>query len=483
MENETYDLAVIGAGTAGLPCAIEAAGAGARVLVVEKAGCIGGTLHISGGHLSAAGTRRQVAHGIADSADDHFDDVIRISRGTANEALVRRAVDLAASTVDWLEENGFEFATDCPRIVYGHEPYRVARTYYGVDEARSILAVLAPLFERAVNQGSVDLRLDSKATRLLVERGAVVGLAYERDGREEVAHARSTVLTSGGFAASTELFEALHRRPLVSAARETSTGDAIGLVRPLDGSVVGGDLYLPTFGGLPSPEGPALAQWHDRPLLVAAERPPWEIYVGRDGRRFVAEDDLSVHRKEEALSSLHDLTFFTVFDDRAVSESEDIVVGWSSEDVRAAAETRTGVFAASTLQELARSAGIDPVALEASVEAYNHSVDTGVDPEFGRECFPARIETAPFYAMQNHGITLISFAGLRVDSDLRVMTGSGVIPGLYAAGEVLGAGATCGRSFCGGMLLTPALSFGRWLGRRLAKPGGEGARLAGGEAR
>jgi fumarate reductase flavoprotein subunit len=41
------------------------------------------------------------------------------------------------------------------------------------------------------------------------------------------------------------------------------------------------------------------------------------------------------------------------------------------------------------------------------------------------------------------------------------------IPNLYAAGEVLGSGATLGNAFVPGMMLTPALSLGRWLGLTL----------------
>jgi fumarate reductase flavoprotein subunit len=40
---------------------------------------------------------------------------------------------------------------------------------------------------------------------------------------------------------------------------------------------------------------------------------------------------------------------------------------------------------------------------------------------------------------------------------------------LYAAGEALGTSATSGNAFCGGMLATPALGFGRILGRELAR--------------
>lgn len=52
---------------------------------------------------------------------------------------------------------------------------------------------------------------------------------------------------------------------------------------------------------------------------------------------------------------------------------------------------------------------------------------------------------------------------------LRVRREDGTtIDGLFAAGEILGAGATCGNSFCGGMVMGPALIFGKLLGERLA---------------
>ena len=59
-----WDVLIVGAGNAGLPCAIEAASLGLRTLLVEKDVRIGGCLHTSGGHLSAAGARRQQLAGI-----------------------------------------------------------------------------------------------------------------------------------------------------------------------------------------------------------------------------------------------------------------------------------------------------------------------------------------------------------------------------------------------------------------------------------
>lgn len=43
---EHWDIAIIGGGTAGLPAAITAARGGARVILVEAAEELGGTLHL-----------------------------------------------------------------------------------------------------------------------------------------------------------------------------------------------------------------------------------------------------------------------------------------------------------------------------------------------------------------------------------------------------------------------------------------------------
>ena len=115
-------------------------------------------------------------------------------------------------------------------------------------------------------------------------------------------------------------------------------------------------------------------------------------------------------------------------------------------------------------------AGIDAAGLIDTVDAYNEAVESGHDPAHGRTYLPAPIAAAPFYAVRNHAITLVTFQGLDVDASFAVRDESGdPIPGLYAVGEVIGAGATCGNSFCSGMLVTPALTFGRLLGADLGR--------------
>jgi predicted oxidoreductase len=93
---------------------------------------------------------------------------------------------------------------------------------------------------------------------------------------------------------------------------------------------------------------------------------------------------------------------------------------------------------------------------------------SGCDP-LGREHLANLISTAPYFAVLVQACSVISFGGLVVDEQLRVLDGSGrPVAGLYAAGEIIGAAATSGNAFAGGMTVTPALSLGRILGRRLA---------------
>jgi succinate dehydrogenase/fumarate reductase flavoprotein subunit len=405
-----------------------------------------------------------------DSVDEHLADIHRISRGTARADLVRRAVEHAPAVVDWLAAHGFEFDPSTPRIVYGHEPYSVPRTHIGRDGGMSILAALAPLLEEALRTRTLELWTSTAVTGLTVgATGAVTGVEVWGSHGEQRIAAGAVVLATGGFAADADVFEDVEGVPLVSAAHPTATGDGLLLARSVGAAVAGRGTYLPTFGGLPHPTTPGRAQWSDRVVVASLERPPWEVYVDRRGRRFVAEDEPSIDEKERALSRLPDLTFWMVLDDRGRRESVP-VVGWSPQDVDERAGRRRGVHRADTLADLAELAGIDADGLLREVTDYNDALRRGDGDRLGRVFRPAPVQEPPFYALENHGISLISFAGVDVDVDLRVRHEDGsVVPGLFAVGEVLGAGATCGNSFCSGMLVTPALALGCWLGRRLAE--------------
>lgn len=472
MTTHDYDLLIIGAGTAGLACAIEAMPRGLRILVVEQSDRIGGTLHVSSAQMSAAGTKLQRSRGIDDSPDRHYEDIVRITRGTADLALVRKAVDLAPNTIDWLCDNGFAMAPECPAILHLHEAYRTPRTYWGVDGGRSVLAVLTRLFEAARAQSSLELRFRTTLESLVQdERGNVVGARLRSDAlavATMVVTARAVVLTTGGYAGNAETFARLHDgAPLCTVAPETATGHGIDCTLAIGATVRNASYWQPMLGAIEDPPGSGRAVWADVPLMTPQQRAPWEIYVDANGQRFVREDEPSVDIRERALAKTPGMRCWIVFDQRIADQAPPLFPQWTRERFVAMFESHPAFVRAPDPDALARRIGANASDLRATITAYNQGVDSGRDP-LGRMHQPLPIASAPFYAIACRGFAIRTSAGIRVDDQLRVLKGDGApIDGLYAAGEILGGGALSGNTYVGGMSVTPALGFGRWLGRTL----------------
>ncbi|MFD4668753.1 FAD-dependent oxidoreductase [Lentzea sp. NPDC058450] len=466
------DLLVVGAGTAGLPAAIEAARAGLKVTVVEQSDQAGGTLWRSWAQMSAGGTRLQRTKGIHDTPELHFDDVMRISKGTADPVLVRLAVEHAPATIDWLMSAGFDMHPDAPAILYFHEPYSLPRTYWGRNGGRSVLEVLLPRFERWCADGAITFLPGTTMTALHQDGpGRVRGAAVTGpDGVVTDIEATTVLLTSGGYSGNAELFPKLtNGAPLAGPGAPTSTGGGLLAALELGARVRGEDLFLPTYGGvLLRDSGSKTVPLDDYPALTPQSRAPWEIHVNVRGERFVAEDAESVDVRENALLDQPDLTFWVIYDQAVRDQAPALLPTWPARELDEAFAGHPSFAKADTLAGLAEATGIDAEGLAATVKEYNAAVAEGQD-RLGRTHLPLPLERGPFYAVRNHGTTLKSPAGLAVDGDLRVLGPDGPFQNLFAAGEVLGGSALSGKSFVSGMSVTPALSFGRLLGERAAQ--------------
>ena len=468
LADTVYDLVIVGAGTAGLPAAIFAAQRGAKVILLEAAGQIGGTLHLSTGQMSAAGTRLQRAKGIKDTPDMHYDDVMRISRGTADPVLTRLAVDAAAETFDWLMDRGFAPLDEHPILGLGHEPYSERRYYWGAEGGRTILATLRRDFDPLVTSGKVDLLLQTPVTALLTnDAGAIEGVRIQSADRERIVRGRHVLLTCGGYASNTEMFERLSGyRDYADTAYPYSMGAGLELGISVGGFLRGRENYLCNFGSILTDSG-FPGKFLGRFTVVPQRRQPWEVFVNAYGERFIREDEPSFDKREHALLKQPDIRYWIVFDEQIFATAPPGVGGWSREQMREAFGVHSWFQKADSLQALAEASGIDPQGLARTIEAYNAGVSSGTDP-WGREHKPLPILKPPFYAIRHQGHSTTSTVGLAVDGALRVIRPGGQpITNLYAAGELLGAGQTQGKSFVGGMMITPALSFGRLLGQTL----------------
>jgi fumarate reductase flavoprotein subunit len=446
--NDGYDLIIVGGGNAGLAAAAAAGGHGLRTLILEKTDELGGQLHWSSGHFSAAGTRRQNARGIADHPDLHFDDVMRLGHHLNNPALVRLAVDNAAAAVDWLDDIGFPFAETTPALVTGHELYSRPRTYWGGNTSwGGGIPILESLLDQVEGLPGVTIRTGTAVADLVIRDAPIgnraAGVVLD-DGKEVFAD--DVILATGGYAASRELVRELQPRhaAALTGCRDHATGDGHEMLRHRGVPLTHTDTYVPTMGMIEDPARPGFGfhLFETRVIVDVQVRSPWEIWVNAEGRRFVAEDVASPFLREEALRTQPGMAMWVIWD-RAAMQNAPPVIGreWTRDDLLAEAARGTWLRAYESIPALAEASGLPARALVRTVDDYNSS-----DPDpLGRSHRPLP------------------------DDELRPLDADGVpIRSLRAVGELLGMGQFSGDSFAGGMSVGPALALGRWAVDRIA---------------
>ncbi|MCG8479638.1 MAG: FAD-dependent oxidoreductase, partial [Spirochaetales bacterium] len=159
----TADVVIIGGGGAGLAAAVEAADAGASVIVVEKMPLVGGNTNYATGGMNAAGTEFQAALGIEDSEELYYEDTMAGGRQGNNPALVRVLAAQAGRSVAWLTDLGADLS-DVGRLG-GHSVNRTHRPTGGAAVGSHIVQTL----RTAVEERDIDLRLWTEAIAILSE--------------------------------------------------------------------------------------------------------------------------------------------------------------------------------------------------------------------------------------------------------------------------------------------------------------------------
>jgi fumarate reductase flavoprotein subunit len=452
---------IVGGGNAGLAAAVTAGELGLDTLVIEKMDRLGGQLHWSSGHFSAAGTRLQASRGIADTPRAHADDVMRLGHGLGTPHLIELATARAGPTVDWLEELGFPFSPESPAFVTGHELYSAPRTYWGGTDPRAggapimetLLTALEHLESVAVvfRRSLVDLLMDGDTCRgVLLDDGTA-------------AEADLTILATGGYAADRSLVGELQAPfgDALTGCLPHATGDGLRVLLRYGAELVAADTYVPTMGMIPDPrhQGYGIPLHEARLIVNANDRPPWEIWVDPTGRRFVDESTRSPFAREQALLKCPSLAMAAVWDETIFQEAPPVIgPDWTKDRMRAAAEKNEWLHRCQSLADLAGRLGVDPGGLATTVEEWN---EADGDP-FGRTHRPLPIVRPPFWGVRSVGGMLLSRGGPRVDENLQPLLNGTPAQGLRCVGELLGMGQFSGDSFAGGMSVGPALSLGRW---------------------
>jgi fumarate reductase flavoprotein subunit len=464
VENQDYDVIVVGGGGAGLAAAIEAKRAGASVLLCEAADKLGGSAAMAGGLILAAGTRFQKAQGITDSADDFYEYIMTMNRWEIEAAIARRYADESASTIEWLIDLGLEFQPELYPVALSPVPRGHMPKEYGFGIAKAMSS--------AVNKLRIETALNVRIEELLTdENGDIAGVKAD----DVEVRAQSVVITCGGLgSADPELL----KKYWPDAAQfgddwhwyigvDSVRGDGIRL-----GEKVGAEISGINCGIMINS-----SMYFQIPEAIF---PGWPVFVNTQGRRFISElADYSIMAENmnrqpgKVMYIIMDHDAFTrdLKDPRYVHRAihPDIVAGSLNPDRLAEGLASGEIIQADTLEELGEKAGINGAILAATIAEYNADVAKGRDSHFLKDPETmVAVQTPPFYAAPRRAAQrAASSVGLHINAEAEVYsTSGGYVRGLYSAGEACngpwnhysGSGSSLGNS----------LTFGRVAGRNAA---------------
>ena len=442
-ESMDVDIAVIGAGGAGMTAAIKATQAGKKVVVLEKMPYAGGNTTKATGGMNAAETHYQAEQGIEDSVEQFVEDTMKAGHNINDRTLVTVMAELSAQAIDWLDSIG----APLPKVSFSGGATN--KRIHAPEDGSGVGAYLVTRFLNTMDELQIPVLYDTTATRLMTLDGAVVGVMAEGKNANYTIHANAVVLATGGFGNNEDMI--VHYRPDLLGTVTTSapgiTGDGI-----LMAEAVGADLVdIDQIQLHPTVEqGTSM-------LITESVRGDGAILVNQNGKRFIDElqprDVVSAGELEQPGSYA-----YILFDQR-LRDGLKAIEKYVSTGI---------VVQAGTIEELAQALDIDPAALAETLQNWNRYVAEQNDTEFGRTTgMEADLSVAPYYAIKIAPGIHHTMGGVHIDTDARVIDVNGdPIPGLYAAGEVTGG--VHGGNRVGGNAVADIVVFGGIAGENAA---------------
>lgn len=423
------DVIVVGTGPAGTAAALTAIESGASVALLDRDDSAG-TGILSGRRCFGAGTRYQADAGITDSAEQALAEWDSFAGAGGSTEGVVDFVQHSAETLDWLVDQGMVIESVGVDLDGGS----VARMHTFAEE------MAPPTLVR--NFGGMFL-LEANVLAPVIRQGRVAGVIWQdAAGNQHTLRSHAVIMATGGFARDTELVADLlpeleGREALVEANLESDGGgisflDLVGAgwtERSQLGVYVHG-VADPLIGGSESLIGSGFSA---------------SLLVSEDGHRFGNEREYYTFDFFRGSPSTAIWSIFTA------NQADQITFNRPSYNVSATAsgETMTvsdlitgggEAYTASTMTELASLTGIDAEALLGTVADWNAAVAAGAVDEFGRNGADGPdFGGDTWYAVRIHPAVGKAFGGVSTSATGQVLTPEGgVVPGLYAAGEVAG---------------------------------------------
>jgi 3-oxo-5alpha-steroid 4-dehydrogenase len=459
------DVAVIGFGAAGACAAIEAADAGAQVILFERNSGSGGASGLSGGEIyigGGGGTDAQAAAGFADATEDFIAYLKAAGGPCVDEAKCEIYGREALGHYDWLKAQGVPYRgnylpgkhiepTDDSTLIWsGSEaaapfcdiakpaPRGHTIQHMGWGGGRPLVDVL----EASARAKGVEVVVDTRALALIGDEGRIVGVVVRIDNTPRfVRAAKGVVLATGGFVFN----EAMRRKHCPDTFK---LGDPIG--DKDDGT---GILLGLGAGG----EAIHMDQFFSTCPWTMPESHACGVFVNIHGQRFINEDCYHGRVSRSAVDQPGGKVYLLLDNAHFVQPMDFARISIAG----------TG----ETWEEVECESGMAAGTLSATMAFYNAHAREGRDPLFDKRApILVPLDQGPFVALEldfmGSYFSFFTLGGLHTSTDGAVLDRTGApIPGLFAAGRCTSGLPAWGHGYSSGMSLADCTFFGRQAGR------------------
>lgn len=435
-EELTTDIVIIGAGGAGMTAAINATQAGKDVILVEMMPYAGGNTTKATGGMNAAETHYQKEQGIEDSVEQFVEDTMKGGHDINDRDLVTIMAENSAAGIDWLDSIG----APLPKISFsgGATNQRI----HAPEDGSGVGAYLVTALLKKMDELGIKVMYNTKATDLLSLEGTVNGVMAESDDTYYTIHSKAVILATGGFGNNQEMI-VRYRDDLegtVTTSAPGIMGDGIVMAQAVGADLVDIDQIQlhPTV------------EQKTSMLITESVRGDGAILVNQEGKRFT--DELLTRDKVSAAELAQPGSYAYIIFDQKLREGLKATEKYISTGITVQGDT---------IEDLAAKIEVDPATLAATLESWNKCVADKTDAEFGRTTgMDNDLSTPPYYAIKIAPGIHHTMGGVHIDTGAHVIDLNGnVIPGLFAAGEVVGG--VHGGNRLGGNAVADIVVFGR----------------------
>ncbi len=463
MGRPDYDLVIVGCGAAGLSAALSyatetrAAGHAARIAMLESAP-----------ETERGGATRWTMATCRVGAMDRLDPtwvgkMKEVSRGLTDLEYCKVLEREVPTTIGILRDIGVELIPTAPEVA-------LEMTGGSMVPNGGGHAIIEALAARLADHPGVEIHYETEAMDLVqAEDGRVCGVRVRgRDGLQRKLQARAVILACGGFEGDKAMLTQYVGRTAcdlkhIAPGIAYNKGAGIRMAMKAGADTAGQfDMIHAELVDRRTSRADAVIYGHT-----------YCIVVNGAAQRFYDEG-------RKTLDASFELIAFEVW--RNQQQTAFFIGDQTIRDmpaVMATYDTDLPPVEGDTIADLASQLGLDPYALEATIAAYNAAIGPGVfdptryDGKAATGILPPKSNWAyplaapPFFAFPLTTAITFTFGGLKTDVDGQVIGTNGhPMPGLYAAGEIVG---LFYHEYPSATSVLKALTFGRRAGSHAAR--------------